>query len=101
MKADQSANLPFELESPSVHLSANLSVNKMHNVCRYLGQRQLYEHREEVDNTESETMVSLLRFQDAAVVTDAYLIFVISFTPAVFSNSKFYTRNFTKNTPKR
>ena len=53
-----------------MHLSANLSVNVMHNVCRYLGQRQLYEHREEVDNTESETMVSLLRFQDAGVATD-------------------------------
>ena len=29
-----------------------------------------------------------------------YLIFVISFTQAAFSNSKFYTRNLTKNTPK-
>ena len=47
-----------------------MSGNKMENVRRYLGQRQLYEHREEVDNTESETMVSLLRFQDAAVATD-------------------------------
>ena len=47
-----------------------MSDNKIHNVCRYLGQRQLYEHKEEVDNTESETMVSLLRFQEAAVATD-------------------------------
>ena len=30
----------------------------------------------------------------------AYLIFVISFTQAAFSNSKFYTRKLTKNTPK-
>ena len=30
----------------------------------------------------------------------AYLIFVISFTQAAFSNSKFYTQKLTKNTPK-
>ena len=29
-----------------------------------------------------------------------YLIFVISFTQAAFSNSKFYTQKLTKNTPK-
>ena len=29
-----------------------------------------------------------------------YLIFVISFTQAAFSNSKFYTQQFTKITPK-
>ena len=40
-----------------------MSANKMQtHVCRYLGQRQLYDHREEVDDTESETMVSLLRY---------------------------------------
>ena len=42
----------------------------MDNVCRYLGQRQLYEHREEVGDTESETMVSLLRFQKTASAED-------------------------------
>ena len=30
----------------------------------------------------------------------SYLIFVISFTQAALSNSKFYTQKFTKNTPK-
>ena len=30
----------------------------------------------------------------------AYLIFVISFTQAAFSHSKFYTQKLTKNTPK-
>ena len=64
-----------------MHLSANLSVNVMHNVCRYLGQRQLYEHREEVDNTESETMVSLLRFQESAVATDVPCILSLRYTP--------------------
>ena len=41
-------------------LSAKLSEPKCLSL-RYLGQRQLYDHREEVDGTESETMVSLLR----------------------------------------
>ena len=33
-------------------------------------------------------------------MSEPYLIFVISFTQAAFSNSKFYTRKFTKNTQK-
>ena len=33
-------------------------------------------------------------------IAGPYLIFVISFTQAAFSNSKFYTQKLTKNTPK-
>ena len=36
----------------------------------------------------------------SAVNVCTYLIFVISFTQAAFSNSKFYTQKLTKNTPK-
>ena len=43
-------------------LCSNIDTIIEAHVHRYLGQKQLYDHREEVDDTKEETTVSLLRF---------------------------------------
>ena len=49
---------------------------------------------------ESEVLDSKEELELCDSKEESYLIIVISFTQAAFSNSKFYTRKLTKNTPK-